>query len=106
MRHYLNVYLRPFLICRRGSTIAIVRLKFQEGVREPLKPLKDHVQDGKLGEFKVAAQLIQDFSSMSTSVRPFTSGQSTTYPDIPFRSLILPQLMTLRNIPDQHKKKF
>lgn len=45
--------------------MAVVQLQFQKDVKDPLKPLKDDVADGKLGSFNVVKQLDLIKPSMS-----------------------------------------
>ena len=48
---------------RDGSIVAHVQLRFKSGVSEPLKPLEDQVNKGKLGPFSVTGGLILDPST-------------------------------------------
>lgn len=43
---------------RDGSIVAHVQLRFKSGVSDPLKPLEDQVNTGKLGPFSVTGGLI------------------------------------------------
>ena len=42
-----------FLTCRSGSVYAVVELAFGSTAIDPLKPLRDEMNDGKLGSFTV-----------------------------------------------------
>ncbi|KAM7431262.1 Immunoglobulin C-2 Type [Porites harrisoni] len=43
---------------REGSTIAVVRLRFERNISDPLKPLEDAIKDGILGRNRVDTQLL------------------------------------------------
>lgn len=48
---------------RDGSIVAHVQLRFKSEVSDPLKPLKDQVNSGMLGPFRVTGGLILDPST-------------------------------------------
>ena len=45
------------MICRSGSVYAVVELEFGSTGSDPLKPLTDELNDGKLGSFTVDRHL-------------------------------------------------
>ena len=66
-----------YFIFREGSTIAVVRLRFERNISDPLKPLEDAIKDGILGrDIRVDTQLLN--TSMSSS-NQFTPSQSSRY---------------------------
>ena len=67
---------KVYFIFRPGSTIAVVRLRFERNISFPLKPLEDDIKDGSLGNIKVDRQLLN--LSMSSS-NQFTPSQSSRY---------------------------
>ena len=73
---YLHMETGPkvYFIFRPGSTIAVVRLRFERNVSVPLKPLEDAIKHGSLGNLKVDRQLLN--LSMSSS-NQFTPSQSS-----------------------------
>ena len=55
-----------FLHYSDGSVYAIVQLTFGQSVSDPLKPLRDEMNDGKLGSFMVDRQLDVNPSKSNT----------------------------------------
>ena len=59
------------LTCRSGSVYAVVELAFGSTVIDPLKPLRNEMNDGKLGSFTVDRQLdvnpITEITTLSPS---------------------------------------
>ncbi|CAH3028070.1 unnamed protein product, partial [Porites evermanni] len=63
---------------REGSTIAIVRLRFERNISDPLKPLEDAIKDGILGRnIRVDTQLL------NTTMHPPTPSTTTMHPPPP-----------------------
>jgi len=62
-----------FLHYRDGSVYAIVELTFGPSVNDPLKPLRDEMNDGKLGSYTVDRQL-----DVNPTIKPTTLSPSTT----------------------------
>jgi len=62
-----------FLHYRDGSVYAIVELTFGPSVNDRLKPLRDEMNDGKLGSYTVDRQL-----DVNPTLEPTTLSPSTT----------------------------
>lgn len=65
----ININKITFLHYRDGSVYAIVELAFGSSVSDPLKPLRDEMNDGILGSYTVDRQL---------DVNPSTGMSNTT----------------------------
>ncbi|XP_073254920.1 uncharacterized protein [Porites lutea] len=59
---------------REGSTIAIVRLRFERNISDPLKPLEDAIKDGILGRnIRVDTQLLNTRPRFAFTISCFPS---------------------------------
>ncbi|KAM7440130.1 hypothetical protein ABFA07_010624 [Porites harrisoni] len=67
-------YEQSIRLFRQGSIVAHVQLVFQSGDSDPLQPLRDVVEDGRLGPFNVDSQLTLD----PTTPPPTTPTTGTT----------------------------
>ncbi|XP_073254921.1 uncharacterized protein [Porites lutea] len=62
---------------REGSTIAIVRLRFERNISEPLKPLEDAIKDGILGR-----NIRVDTRLLNTTMHPPSPSTTTMHPPV------------------------